>query len=74
MPRMKPSASSASGRTRRSWRSLKKAWQDAIEDADKYVVKNQFGEIVESHGGVGMNAFTSYDETAYMYSMPVEPD
>ena len=49
---------------------LKKAWQDAIAAADKYVVKNQFGEIVESHGGVGMNAFTSYDETAYMYSMP----
>ena len=49
---------------------LKKAWQDAIAAADKYVVKNQFGEIVESHGGVGMNAFTNYDETAYMYSMP----
>jgi predicted Zn-dependent peptidase len=49
---------------------LKKAWQDAIAAADKYVVKNQFGEVVESHGGVGMNAFTSYDETAYMYSMP----
>ena len=49
---------------------LKKAWQDAIAAADKYVIKNQFGEIVESHGGVGMNAFTSYDETAYLYSMP----
>ena len=49
---------------------LKKAWQDAIAAADKYVVKNQFGEIVESHGGVGMNAFTNYDETAYLYSMP----
>jgi predicted Zn-dependent peptidase len=49
---------------------LKKAWQDAIAAADKYVVKNQFGEIVESHGGVGINAFTNYDETAYMYSMP----
>src|SRR5271154_6391248 len=49
---------------------LKKAWQDAIAAADKYVVKNQFGEVVESHGGVGLNAFTSYDETAYMYSLP----
>ena len=53
---------------------LKKAWQDAIKDADKYVIKNQFGEIVESHGGVGVNAFTNYDETAYMYSHAVEPD
>ena len=49
---------------------LKKSWQDAIAAADKYVVKNQFGEIVESHGGVGLNAFTNYDETAYLYSMP----
>src|SRR5208337_1221861 len=49
---------------------LKKAWQDAIAEADKYVIKNQFGEVVESHGGVGLNAFTSYDETAYLYSMP----
>ncbi len=49
---------------------LKQAWEDARKEADKYVIKNQFGEIVESHGGVGMNAFTDYDETAYMYSMP----
>ncbi len=49
---------------------LQKEWQDAIKAADKFVVKNQFGEIVESHGGVGMNAFTNYDETAYHYSMP----
>ena len=49
---------------------LQKEWQEAIKAADKFVVKNQFGEIVESHGGVGMNAFTSYDETAYHYSMP----
>jgi predicted Zn-dependent peptidase len=49
---------------------LQKEWQDAIKQADKFVLKNQFGEIVESHGGVGMNAFTNYDETGYMYSMP----
>jgi predicted Zn-dependent peptidase len=49
---------------------LQKDWQDAIAAADKFVIKNQFGEIVESHGGVGMNAGTSYDETTYMYSMP----
>jgi predicted Zn-dependent peptidase len=49
---------------------LKKAWQDSIAAADKYVIKNQFGEVIESHGGVGLNAFTNYDETAYMYSLP----
>jgi len=51
-------------------KQLQDAWQAAIKDADQYVVKNQFGEIVESHGGVGLNAFTSYDETGYMYSLP----
>ena len=49
---------------------LQKEWQDAIKVADKFVLKNQFGEIVESHGGVGMNAGTNYDETTYMYSLP----
>jgi predicted Zn-dependent peptidase len=58
------------GRDPQKLAQLQKEWQDAIAEADKFVIKNQFGEIVESHGGVGMNAFTSYDETAYMYSMP----
>jgi predicted Zn-dependent peptidase len=49
---------------------LKGAWQAAIKDADQYVVKNEFGKILESHGGVGVNASTNYDETSYMYSMP----
>jgi len=49
---------------------LEKAWKDAITEADKYVIKNQFGEIVEREGGVGLNASTSYDETQYLYSMP----
>jgi len=51
-------------------KQLEEAWQAAIKDADQYVIKNQFGEIVESHGGVGLNAFTTYDETGYMYSLP----
>ena len=58
------------GRDPQKLAQLQKEWQEAIAAADKFVVKNQFGEIVESHGGVGMNAFTTYDETAYMYSMP----
>ncbi len=49
---------------------LEKAWKDAIAQADKYVVPNQFGKIVEQNGGEDMNAFTSYDETAYHYSLP----
>jgi predicted Zn-dependent peptidase len=49
---------------------LKKAWQAAIKDADQYVIQNEFGKILESHGGVGVNASTNYDETTYMYSLP----
>ena len=58
------------GRDAKKVAALEKAWKDAIEVADKYVVKNEFGEIVEREGGVGMNASTSYDETQYLYSMP----
>ena len=58
------------GRDPQKLAQLQKEWQDAVAAADKFVIKNQFGEIVESHGGVGMNAFTTYDETGYMYSMP----
>ena len=49
---------------------LEAAWKAAIKDANQYVVVNQFGQIVESEGGEGMNAFTNYDETAYHYSFP----
>lgn len=49
---------------------LQKAWQDAIAEASKYVIPNQFGQIVESEGGVGLNAFTNSDETGYFYSFP----
>jgi predicted Zn-dependent peptidase len=49
---------------------LEKAWKDAIAAADKYVVKNEFGEIIDREGGVGLNAFTSADETGYFFSLP----
>jgi predicted Zn-dependent peptidase len=49
---------------------LEKAWKVAIAEADKYVVPNQFGKIIEQNGGEDLNAFTDYDETAYHYSLP----
>ena len=58
------------GRDEKKVAELEKAWKDAIAEADKYVVKNEFGEIVEREGGAGLNAFTSSDETAYHYSFP----
>jgi len=51
-------------------KQLEKAWRDAIAEADKYVVANEFGKIIEQNGGEDMNANTSFDETAYHYSLP----
>jgi len=51
-------------------KNLEKAWQDAIQQAQQYVIPNQFGEIIEKNGGEGLNAFTDDDETGYHYSMP----
>jgi predicted Zn-dependent peptidase len=59
------------GRDEAKLKELEKAWKDAIAAADKYVVPNQFGKIVEQGGGQDLNAFTDYDETAYQYSLPV---
>jgi predicted Zn-dependent peptidase len=49
---------------------LEKAWKDAIDEAQKYVVPNEFAKVVDQAGGVGMNAFTRSDETVYFYSLP----
>ncbi len=49
---------------------LEKAWKDAITEANKYVVPNEFGKIVEQNGGEDMNALTNLDETGYHYSLP----
>jgi predicted Zn-dependent peptidase len=49
---------------------LEKAFKAAVAEADAFVVKNEFGEIVDREGGVGLNASTSSDETHYYYSLP----
>ena len=38
--------------------------------ASEYVEQNKFGEIVDTAGGVGLNAATSADYTSYFYSFP----
>ena len=58
------------GRDDKKLAELEKAWQDAVAAADEFVIPNQFGEIVESQGGVGLNASTDRDETTYVYSFP----
>jgi predicted Zn-dependent peptidase len=49
---------------------LEKAWKDAMTAAQKYVIENQFGELVEQNGGTNLNAFTNNEETGYFYSLP----
>ena len=50
--------------------ALRKAWQDAIAEADKLMENDEFSEIIDRAGGVGMNAFTSSDVTGYFFSLP----
>ncbi|MEM8677274.1 MAG: pitrilysin family protein [Cyanobacteria bacterium P01_G01_bin.67] len=38
--------------------------------ASEYVKQNKYGEIVDTAGGVGLNAATSADYTSYFYSFP----
>lgn len=45
-------------------------WQKLQEEARRYVKQNEFGQIVEIEGGVGLNAATSADYTAYYYNFP----
>ena len=58
------------GRDEKKVADLEKAWKDAMTAAQEYVVENQFGQIVEQHGGTQLNAFTSNEETGYFYSFP----
>lgn len=50
--------------------AARKAWQDAIAAAEQYVNNDEFSQIIDRAGGVGMNAFTASDITAYFFSMP----
>jgi predicted Zn-dependent peptidase len=49
---------------------LEKAWKDAIAAADKFVVNDEFSQVIDRAGGVGMNAFTASDITGYFFSLP----
>src|SRR5208337_2197643 len=60
-------------RDEKKLQQLEQNWKDAIAAADKFSApyNNEFGKIVESEGGEGMNAETSFDETQYFYSFPI---
>jgi predicted Zn-dependent peptidase len=50
--------------------SLHKVFLAAQADAEKYVIPNQFSELAEQNGAVGLNASTSEDSTQFFWSMP----
>src|SRR3954463_13005921 len=58
------------GRDPKKVEQLRKEWRAAIDEAQKYVVPNEFSEIIESAGGEDINASTSMDDTNYFYSLP----
>jgi len=46
------------------------AFHQKQEEAAKYVVTNEFGDVIEREGGAGLNAGTGADSTVYYYSLP----
>ncbi len=49
---------------------LEGEFERKLVEASQYVKQNELGRIVETAGGVGLNAATSSDYTAYFYSFP----
>jgi predicted Zn-dependent peptidase len=49
---------------------LKKVFEEAQAAAEKFVIPNQFAELAEQNGAVGLNASTGEDSTQYFWSMP----
>lgn len=58
------------GRDEEKLKQLHAAVEQAQAEAHKYVIPNQFTEIAEANGAVGLNAETSLDDTKYFWSMP----
>src|SRR5579871_954897 len=50
--------------------ALESELKQAIAKADSFVEENEYDRIVESNGGVGLNASTAEDSTNYFYSFP----
>lgn len=62
-------AAQAAGQTEQA-ATLQQEFDQLKTEAATYVKQNEFGQIVEQSGGVGLNATTSADATRYFYSFP----
>lgn len=58
------------GRDEAKLAELRAALDAAEAKAKSFVVNNEFSEIIERAGGVGLNASTGSDQTDYFYSLP----
>jgi len=50
--------------------SLEQAFRAAQKEAESYIEQGEFENILEREGVSGLNAYTSADATAYLYSLP----
>jgi predicted Zn-dependent peptidase len=50
--------------------TLQQEFDQVQAEAAQYAKQNEYGQIVEQAGGVGLNATTSADATRYFYSFP----
>ena len=46
------------------------ALAEKVKSAEQYVEQNQYANVIDRNGGVGLNAFTSADRTVYHVSLP----
>lgn len=49
---------------------LEQAWKDARDKATEFLARDEFSEVIDRAGGVGLNASTASDRTDYYYSLP----
>ncbi|MDJ1178888.1 pitrilysin family protein [Roseofilum sp. BLCC_M91] len=62
-------AAKANGNTEKA-QDLQAEFTRINQKASQYIKQNEFGQIVERFGGVGLNATTSTDATRYFFSLP----
>jgi predicted Zn-dependent peptidase len=58
------------GQDKAKLETLKKTFDDAQAEAEKYVIPNAFPQLAEQNGAEGLNAETGEDDTQYQWSMP----
>ncbi len=61
------------GRDAKKVAQLKAEFDKAVEEANRFVIPNRFGDIIQREGGVGLNASTGMDSTQLLLLAAGEP-